>query len=110
MKPSTAAVLRMLRTRGWVCGSAFLAARHARYSARLHELRDMGHRIERRRCQDPDHAHEAPMWEWAILSPADTAAHKYGITGEAHSQELRVQASDAPGTRPHQLTLTAEMT
>ena len=57
-------VLSML-TGGWVCGTQFLAWRIPRYGARILELRKLGHKIERRPCEDQ--AHDSQQYQWRII-------------------------------------------
>lgn len=52
---------------GWTCGTEFLAESIPRYGARILELRHLGHKIERRRCEDPQHHHISQQYEWRIV-------------------------------------------
>lgn len=60
------AVLTMLYNAGksGVCGTAFLRAQIPRYSARIIELRNDGHRIERVRCYEP--GHDSVQWRYVL--------------------------------------------
>ena len=64
-------ILAALR-KGWVCAISFNNGSFdrgkpiLRYTARFHDLRREGWYIERRKCEDIWHTHDAPIYEWRI--------------------------------------------
>ena len=51
----------------WTCGTVLAADHIARYSARIHEARRRGYKIERRRCEKSQHHHRSQQYEWRIM-------------------------------------------
>ncbi len=63
-------VLQMLReSELGVCGTEFTNAYVPRYSARLKELRDAGHRIENRKCHALSHHHRTKQTRYVLIAP-----------------------------------------
>ena len=63
-------VLRMLSdSELGVCSTEFLKARMPRFSARLKELRNMGHEIENRKCFATSHRHTSHQVRYILLAP-----------------------------------------
>lgn len=60
-------VLNMLRV-GWVCATEFLDEHLPRHGARIFELKQAGHLIERRLCQRGIHQHQSRQYEWRLTS------------------------------------------
>lgn len=64
-------VLAALRER-WVCavefnnGSFDRGKPILRYTARFHDLRQEGWYVERRKCENEYHDHDAPIYQWRI--------------------------------------------
>lgn len=58
-----------LLCQGWTCGTTLANAYYIpRYSARIGEARRRGYRVERRRCEHPQHHHRSQQFEWRITS------------------------------------------
>ncbi len=56
-------VLHMLqRNPKGVCGTRM----RGRFSARIFELRDLGHIIDKERCDDPWHGHRTVQWRYVL--------------------------------------------
>lgn len=55
-----------LLSKDWTCGSMLAARFIGRYSARIHEAKRRGYRVERRPCQS--HHHRSRQYEWRITS------------------------------------------
>jgi hypothetical protein len=62
MKPSTEAVLNLIRRYDGACPRHFANHDIYRYGARIKDLRDAGYRIGKRRCSKHHHRHV--MWEY----------------------------------------------
>ncbi len=60
-------VLKELRLRGTVCGTWFLKYHIPRYSARIYDLIQDGHRIERVRCPHHYHTHPATIASYRLI-------------------------------------------
>ena len=50
-------ILLSLRQNTAVCGTLFLGDHMPRYSARIRELKELGHNIQTRPCRHPWHTH-----------------------------------------------------
>ena len=66
----TEQILAMLRN-GPTCGTRFLTRRIPRYPARIFELKQEGHAIGKRPCDNEWHRHGSPQWEWFLISEHD---------------------------------------
>ena len=70
--PSQQERVRVMLSRGWVCGAEFLTASPPilRYTGRIHELRRDGFQIDRRPCSHPwhDHGPGVYMFQWHIVA------------------------------------------
>ena len=64
-------ILMMLQLAGskGVCGTVFLEEHIARYSGRISELRQDGHGITTRRCENEWHRHKTAQWEFVLDWP-----------------------------------------
>lgn len=73
-------VIAALR-KGWTCAISFNNGSFdrgkpiLRYTARIHDARQRGWYVERRKCEDLWHNHDAPIYEWRIppAEPEQTA-------------------------------------
>ena len=71
-------VLKELRHRGTVCGTWFLQYHIPRYAARIYDLIQDGHRIERVACPHHYHTHPKSIASYKLLIPAPMSL---GFTG-----------------------------
>ena len=67
MKASLWVVLQRLAW-GPACGTDFMDLHTARYSARLHELRELGCRIDKQPCSRHHHPHQTRATEYRLAS------------------------------------------
>lgn len=66
-------VLRLLLDRDAICGTEFLQLHLPRATARIFELRKAGYVIQRTQCDNSQHRHLNPQWQWSLVAtPAPT--------------------------------------
>lgn len=82
-------VVIALRNR-WVCAAELNSGRFDygkpiwRFSARIHEARLHGYEVERRRCENEHHSHQAVIFQWRIVAdPPDDQMRLFADEAES---------------------------